>query len=176
MFASLFDAQAWARKHLRDAPTLESQTLSMVAGFTLMWGLFEALFPEDRPACVAEFDPLARRLIFSPEFEAAIDRSLDFYRRRYLTDGAPNARFNELHFRPRDRREDVEAVLTSVLSSHGTRVIAVLIIVWRIRNNLFHGLKTVDTWNAQVQNISEASRVLSLVLEASGEYVIESLD
>jgi len=48
-------------------------------------------------------------------------------------------------------------------------VLASLIIVYRLRNNLFHGLKEIGALNEQVQNLDVACRVLAIVLLLAGK-------
>jgi hypothetical protein len=54
-----------------------------------------------------------------------------------------------------------------------SQLLAVLIIVYRLRNNLFHGLKKVDGLNDQADNLNMACRTLASVLEASEDRLIQ---
>jgi hypothetical protein len=42
-----------------------------------------------------------------------------------------------------------------------------MIIVYRLRNNLFHGLKSISTLNDQVTNLDMACRALAAIVKAS---------
>lgn len=85
---------------------------------------------------------------------------------RYCTTDGFGDRFEGLYFRSNDRRNHVESVLVEGPASLKDMLLALMIIVYRLRNNLFHGLKTLDTLNDQVQNLAVASRCLAAVLEA----------
>ncbi len=171
----LFDAHAWAVASLRDAPQLQANTLSTVAGFTFIWNLFEGLAC-NHCASVTALERVATQLDRSPRLElAAIERSLSFYRFRYVKDGELQDRFFGLNFRPGDRQELVAAVLKGEDPSRHAIFLAPLIIAYRIRNNIFHGLKSVEIWDDQARNISEASRVLSTALEALDAYVVRAV-
>jgi hypothetical protein len=41
-----------------------------------------------------------------------------------------------------------------------------MIIVYRLRNNLFHGLKSIDMLNEQVDNLNMAAKCLAAILES----------
>lgn len=43
-----------------------------------------------------------------------------------------------------------------------------MIIVYRLRNNLFHGLKEIPTLNDQIPNLDMACRALAAILSAYG--------
>lgn len=48
-----------------------------------------------------------------------------------------------------------------------------MIVIYRLRNNLFHGLKEIDTLNEQVRNLNEACQVLAAIVEASRDPLID---
>src|SRR5690606_12673910 len=107
----LFDAHAWARASLRDAPTLQPATLDAVAGFTFLWNLFEGVACQgnvsvNRPGQVAE--RIANSRLRAHD---TVEHSLSFYRFRYLNGDQMQDRFYSLNFRPNDRQELVEAAL-----------------------------------------------------------------
>ena len=170
--ALLFDVELWVRENLRKAPSLKAETLQAVAGFTLLWNLFEGLLCKT-DANVKIFRDITKNLPSSPKLEELVDECISFYRSRYVADQKMKPIFDRLHFRPKDKKELVESVLKGKEDELGDKMLALLIIAYRIRNNLFHGLKSVDIWNDQVKNISEASRVLSIMIEAKGPYVFE---
>jgi len=75
-------------------------------------------------------------------------------------------RFEDLYFRPNDRWIHVESVLEENSANLQDKLFALMIIVYRLCNNLFHDLKTLETLNDPVQNLVTASRCLAAVLEA----------
>ena len=170
--AALFDAELWVRENLPGAPSLKAGTLQVVAGFTLLWNLFEELVCKNR-ADVGTFQRITEDLESSPKLEKLVAKSVSFYRFRYVADQEMKPIFNGLHFRANDRREHVESVLKGEVVELGGKVLALLIIAYRIRNNLFHGLKSLHIWDDQAKNISEASRVLALMIEAKSGYLVE---
>ncbi len=168
-----FDAQAWALASLREAPKLQPSTLEVVAGFTFLWSLFEGVAC-DGNGSVPKLAQVAEHMARSPLLaHKNVEHCLSFYRFRYLSGDHMQERFYSLNFRQNDRQELVEAVLKGTESSLSVKLHALLIIAYRIRNNIFHGLKSVHVWDDQAQNISEATRVLSVALEALDTNIIE---
>lgn len=167
-----FDFEAWL-KCRRDVPTPEA--LRAVAGFTLMWNLFEAqLFPDTKPdkrANITGLKELARRVRYSDEHTHVLAECVDYYQSRYLSEGAFNDLFEGLKFRKYENEKKARALVKSVLEgeneSPSDQMFAMLVIVYRIRNNTFHGLKPVDKWDDQASNISHAAKVLALALETA---------
>lgn len=170
--ATIFDAELWVRENLREAPSLKPETFKAVAGFALLWNLFEGLICKGR-ANANTLPRITQNLARSSKLEKLVDKSISYYRSRYVADQEMNAIFNGLKFRANDRREHVESVLKGQVDDFGDKVLALLIIAYRIRNNIFHGLKSASIWDDQAKNISQASRVLSLIIEAQGGYVVE---
>ncbi|MEF8718057.1 MAG: hypothetical protein V5B44_10130 [Candidatus Accumulibacter necessarius] len=168
-----FDAQAWARVSLREAPQLQPATLEVVSGFTFLWNFFEGVTCNGSVS-VQKLGQVAERMASSPALaNDSVEHCLSFYRFRYLNGDQLQERFYGLNFRTNDRHELVEAVLRGTESGLNTKLHALLIIAYRIRNNMFHGLKSVHIWDDQAQNISEATRILSIALEALNTYIVE---
>jgi hypothetical protein len=168
-----FDVQAWARASLREAPTLQPATLDVVAGFTFLWNLFEGVACQGRIS-VLTLGQVAGRIANSPLLARKnVEHSLSFYRIRYLNNDQMQDRFYGLNFRKNDKQDLVETVLKGAESDQTAKLHALLIIVYRIRNNMFHGLKSVHIWDDQAQNISEAARILSIALEALDTFIVE---
>jgi hypothetical protein len=168
-----FDAHAWARASLREAPTLQPATLDVVAGFAFLWNLFEGIACQGR-ASVAGLGQVADHIAGSPVLAYdTVEHSLSFYRFRYLNGDQMQEQFYGLNFRQNDKQELVEAVLRGTEPNLSSKLHALLIIAYRIRNNMFHGLKSVHIWDDQAQNISEAARILSVALEALDTFIVE---
>ena len=91
--------------------------------------------------------------------------SLNYFRDRYVTDGATNDRFNGLNFRRNDNRELVETVLLGDNDDPTETVKALLTIVFRLRNNLFHGLKWAYQMRDQQANFEQGTVVMTGVLD-----------
>ncbi|MBD2720809.1 hypothetical protein IC234_01610 [Hymenobacter sp. BT189] len=112
-------------------------------------------------------------LVFNPAV------ALDYFRRRYITDYSPerqhsvddfNMTFHLLHpATTLDRRvqaslEKIENALLNSTNQTNPHY-AVLAILYRYRNNLFHGEKAVVSLNGQRNNFIVANKVLYEILD-----------
>jgi hypothetical protein len=132
-----------------------------IKDFSLIWNVFENVVCNNN-CSVAR---LAERL-HPIQFE--IDEftgSLEYFKDRYVTTGAVNGRFEYLNFRNKDRRKLVEDVLLGNNHEISSIVLALSIIVYRFRNNLFHGLKEIQFIDQQQTNFENANLVLKAILK-----------
>ena len=90
---------------------------------------------------------------------------LDYFRLRYVGPTGFTHHFDGLLLRKSDNPQLVENVLLAKPSSIAERFAAALIIVYRYRNNLFHGLKWAYGIQGQRENFERATMLLQLVLE-----------
>lgn len=73
--------------------------------------------------------------------------------------------FENLNFRANDRKEFVDDVLVAESPSLRDKILASIIIIFRYRNNLFHGLKDVTQINYQQRNFVTANKMLKMFIE-----------
>ena len=163
-----FNAATWIAANTERGTHVSAEAQEAVATFTTMWNFFESTLCANR-ASLAAFDRLLERYDanrVNPETAQAIQDCLAFWRFRYRTPDGVSQRFLGLNFRPNDRQRHVEQVLSAARTDLKDELLALMIIVYRLRNNLFHGLKTLDMLNDQVQNLTVASKCLAALLEA----------
>ena len=169
-----FDATLWITENMLGGTELRPETTTAVANFTMMWNLFEGVVCGNH-ANVRKFETLAARLAEAPIVEddlTALDDCLAFWSFRYRNPEGFSARFAGLHFRPNDRREVVEGVLLGTRGGLNDKLLSLMVIVYRLRNNLFHGLKTIDMLNNQVQNLDTASHCLGALVRATRTHLM----
>lgn len=109
--AAVFDAKEWIRANCAGAHDLRPETLQVVSSFNLMWNLFENTAC-DREANVAKFDAIALSIAGRGAIPAEVATALQFWTQRYYHGLRFNVLFDGLEFRPNDRREHVESVLS----------------------------------------------------------------
>ncbi len=97
------------------------------------------------------------------------DAELVYFRNRYFADGALTYHFLHLNLRPSDHPELVQAVIEGTNEPPRDRMLALLMIVWRLRNNLFHGAKWAYELRDQRENFRHANGVLMRILERHGQ-------
>jgi len=134
--------------------------LGSIKDFALAWNIFENLVCNN--SC--SVNQLAQRLN-QIDFEIGdFTEPLEYFKNRYVSNGVTNGRFEHLNFRPNDRREIVEGVLLGQNNLTRDIVFALSIIVFRYRNNLFHGLKQIENIDQQRENFENANLVLTKIL------------
>lgn len=144
---------------------LSNEERDAIMQFALLWSFFEAMALDNSASVRA-----ITRLVQSWESNGQLDvdaftKSLAYFKERYFNNGTATEKFQGLHFRPRDKRALVEAVLTEQNTNPEDCVAALLIIVYRIRNNLFHGEKWAYDIQGQLGNFTNANAILMTAME-----------
>ena len=94
---------------------------------------------------------------------------LSYFKRRYIDHDEFNQYFFDLKFRKNDNQNLVEAVLKGSCRGVGDTVATLLIIVYRLRNNLFHGEKWAYGIQGQLSNFKHANSLLMTALDVYGD-------
>lgn len=157
---------------LQKAPgfgALRENEQTAIVNFTFLWSLFEAQVMDNR----AQPDRMRTKV---DEWYAAgtleperYDVELAYFRQRYFAEGQFTHHFPHLHLRASDHPDLVQAVLDGSTNDPRDRLLVVLMIVWRFRNNLFHGEKWAYQLQDQLQNFTHANTVLMRLLERHGK-------
>lgn len=168
-----FSARSWIATNCIGAHDLYPGTFDVVSNFTVMWNLFEGSMCNTN-ANIQAFEEIAEKISRHELRIEWLDEAVKFWISRYWTGSEFTELFSGLNFRPGNRRDHVEAVLRGEKTEPASQILAVMIILYRLRSNLFHGLKTVDMLNDQVANLNMACRALASVLEVSDSHLFNS--
>ena len=95
----------------------------------------------------------------------AFARSLAYFKDRYFQNGMATEHFRGLNLRRNDEPSLVEAVLKGENTNPIDGVIVLLIVVFRLRNNLFHGAKWAYGISDQLGNFTHANATLMSALD-----------
>lgn len=149
----------WINQHL--GIQLNEENLDSVKNFTLIWNVFEAkVFESNFTVDNAE------RVLNTREFTLdELDEFLAYFSNRYVANNETNERFERLNFRPNDRKNFVRDVLIGNNGEPGNIALAIMIIIYRFRNNLFHGLKEMRNIQEQQGNFEQANNFLKMIVE-----------
>ena len=153
------DPTVWLNGNVPGFGELQPEEREAIANFALLWSLFEARCLPERGVADA-IRPLVERWVVERRLDAALfAEPLAYFRYRYFENGIQTPRFDFL----RVRRKDIDFV-TSVLRGDNNDpadcVATVLMIVYRLRNNLFHGAKWAYALRDQQTNFEQANSVL----------------
>lgn len=159
------DPNNWLKQQVPGYAALSLAERRAIKDFSLLWSLFEGTHLNtsgSANAIAAHVAALqaANRLAARPQLQAA----LLHFRNRYFQNAAFNHAFNSLHFRNNDRRPFVESVLSGQVNDAASVLSALLIIIYRLRNNLFHGVKWAYGIANQLENFRHANRVLMVTM------------
>lgn len=160
----------WIRQNIRHSVQLEPDTLEVVSDFTLMWSIFEASEAHNENV-VDQIGVLSKRVArYMPT--DAIDSQLVYWSKRYIHEsGEPTEHFHYLYFREASQIEKSLGVLRNKETSFEDKIEVCLLIVYRYRNNLFHGIKDITLLNSQGENLRNAIELLQIIMPYSGRYL-----
>ena len=155
----------WLESFSPSFKDLGNEELQVILEFTLLWSLFESKALEN-------FASVHKIQIFSESWvnsgfvtDTKINAPLNYFNERYIKNGSVTTEFNGLRFRSNDKSELVRLVLMDCNQSLANKVTALFIIIYRLRNNLFHGEKWAYGFRDQYNNFNHANYMLKLALE-----------
>lgn len=125
--------------------------------FLLLWNLFEAeLFSCD-------FRRNKNKVIKKLQFdELLLNEVFIFMQNRYSKD---NVRFSKLKIRTKKERTKILQILQGGMISNEEKIYVVMTIIYRYRNNLFHGNKTIANAAGQTEMFEMANKFLISCLD-----------
>lgn len=144
---------------------LSSLERNAIRDFSLLWSLFEGTVLDtnaNADAIIRMTDQFgAQQKLTLVPFQPAIRYFCD----RYYDGGDSTPEFDGLRFRANDQRPLVEMVISGQSNDDSEILSAILIIVLRLRNNLFHGNKWSHEIQGQLENFRNSNNVLMAVMD-----------
>ncbi len=157
------DFMNWLNELDPDFPNLIDDEAQVFAEFLFLWSLFEAKALKNNKETILESS--VRWADHCRLTAQTFGTELTYFRDRYVSDGELNDRFGYLNFSNRDKKELVREVLIGNSKEPSNCAAAVLFIVYRYRNNLFHGLKSPYDYRGQLVNFKHANSALKQAIE-----------
>lgn len=158
----------WLEQNAPGFDALSEQERAAIEHFSFLWSFFEARALSTRGSSSAilalthEWSSQGR-LVTDPFAE-----SLLYFQQRYYVNGVGTHHLAGLNLRPNDCRDLVHAVLKRENADPADCIAALLIVVYRLRNNLFHGAKWAYGIQGQLNNFTHANTVLMNALSIVG--------
>jgi len=165
---NMISTKDWISRNIRDGDKINSETYHSIADFCVMWALFEGTELHGIAIAVDELGNVSKRVADNID---DIDIFLEFWVNRYISEGTTNHKFEQLNINHQPHKDLVSQVLLGTEKNREKVTHALLLIVYRLRNNLFHGVKDITKINGQASNLTKASLLLKNVLLASGRYI-----
>ncbi|MFG1433013.1 hypothetical protein V5F44_10095 [Xanthobacter sp. V2C-8] len=140
-----------------------------IFNFTFLWSLFEAQimgnFARADLICAKVDGWRDAGTLYADQYAP----ELAYFRQRYFANGAFTHHFPHLHLRPADQLAVVQSVLDGSNNDPRDQLLTVVMIVWRFRNNLFHGVKWAYQLQGQLSNFTHANAIQMRLLERHGQ-------
>lgn len=161
-------SERWLNDRAPGLRSLPEQDRRAIFDFTFLWTLFEAQIMEN----FARADFIRQRVgdwAQQGELDGNhYDVELAYFRSRYFEQGAFTHHFEFLNLRPSDSPDLVKSVIEGKSDEPRDKIICLLMIVWRFRNNLFHGAKWAYQLRGQFENFTHANSILMKILDRYG--------
>jgi hypothetical protein len=156
----------WLKQTVPGFDTLSVKERKAIKDFALLWSLFEGTILRtyaDAASIIRETEALGTRkkLDLAP-FKPAITH----FRQRYHDGRDFTPAFGALNFRNNDCRPIAAAFVDQSAVDEAAILSGLLIIVLRLRNNLFHGVKWAYGIQGQFDNFRHANAALIAIMEA----------
>lgn len=155
----------WLKQYF-NKPTLDEKSLKPVLHFSLLWNLFEhTYFTDDRPLTPQRLLKLSD-ISFNNFTKEEIDTTFEFFKDRYFPNNSPDSRFATLQLDSNARngqtsnKDFCTATLTASNATKQDKTKTIFLIVYRFRNNLFHGRKNPETLNIYEHPFKEINKFL----------------
>ena len=147
---------------------LKDRDYNGITEFLLLWNLFEDRLFENKFTIRNASEYINNHI---EELDESISGMIfDYFKERYtdpLRKIVLYSYFEPLNFRDNDRKEFVNDTLLSDSPSIQHKILTSTIIIYRYRNNLFHGLKSVTQINYQKENFIHANIFLKMFIESA---------
>lgn len=140
---------------------LNNEDLDSIKDFSLIWNVFES------KVCKKNFSPdRVQEGINSKDYTLKnFSKELKYFQNRYITEGHANHRFAFLYFRNKKSEQFCKDVLLGNITELNEIILGLVLIVYRLRNNLFHGVKNMAVIDEQKDNFGMANQILSKILD-----------
>lgn len=153
--------QQWLRANAYGYAELTAAEVAAINEFCLLWSFFEEWVLENNANVRAIKAKAAEAAAASPLDIRSFSGSVEYFKARYFPNGEQAQLFDGLRFQGRNSgRSDVEQVLTGAEEGKAEILAALLIIIYRLRNNFLHGEKWSYRVKGQLGNFINANIIL----------------
>lgn len=155
----------WCDRYAPGWQALTPEEREAITYFSFLWTMFEARVRGTRASANAIIEASHRWAGNGLLAADTFGQEIAYFRGRYVVGGKSIYHSNRLHLRPNDAPALVKEVLAGEDMKPEEIAAAVLIIVYRFRNNLFHGVKWSYELQGQLENFTHANSALIRAIE-----------
>ncbi len=153
-----FEISQWIDNYLHIS--IDTEEYVEVRNFLILWNIFEAKWFK------CNFGRNKSNIQNIHLASDIVNQTLQYLQRRYITNGSINERFMKLRLGNNDMTS-VQCVLLGRTNNSCDIIKAIIMIIYRYRNNLFHGEKDIASLPIQKDNFIYANKFLIACLEAT---------
>lgn len=159
------ETMAWLSKKVPEFSKLGEDERKVIYDFSFLWSLFEGSVLN----CHCNIRVI-KKLVSNLEQQnrlAGIDISpyVEYLQHRYYLGGSLTCHYHHLHVERSGNPAEVVEMLSSEDCSNSVKLIGCLVVVFRLRNNLFHGEKWRYRLQGQLDNFQQANEFLRNVMD-----------
>lgn len=159
------DVIQWLERNALGFLALSTEERAAPMHFSLLWSCFEAQALNTHGSTGA-IELWIRKLDHQKKLDvAAFSVALGYFKDRYFTNGEFTNNFHSLNLPNNNSSILVRDVLSGRNDDPVDSVIAVFLIIYRFRNNYFHGPKWSYELRDQLTNFTTANEALMSVME-----------
>ena len=165
-----FDETAWLNGFLAGGGNLQAEGMDRIRNFVFLWNIFEDI-AMGKKAEIGRLSAFAEQINVHIPFDIAdFTDYINYFSNRYFNaNGDKTYSIEGLKFRDNANDQTAKSLVEAVLSHQQQNPVeimkAMLFIVYRFRNNLFHGEKQLVNIEGQVDNFIVANNLLKMVLK-----------
>jgi hypothetical protein len=165
-----FDEIQWIINFFTNRPALDVAGINRVRNFVFLWNIYET-YACNKFANIQAIDQAVEHLNgLEPITLDELTPYVNYFANRYFNaDGTETVRFAGLKFRGNAGDQAAQNLVRQVLTRAEVQpkevLKALLYILFRFRNNLFHGEKQIITLDTQIDNFIAANNILAIVLD-----------
>lgn len=159
----------WLKRNRYYPTDIDETKLKNIFYFTLVWNIFE------KECCnnFARMEQHPRYLAESMQLkmdQVIVDSVFKYFKNRYFPNGRVDTKFETFQFGRtandgRTYKEFVQNKLCDISPSNNDKIESLLYIAFRLRNNLYHGIKDVSGLYEQNENFKQINLFLMDVVD-----------
>lgn len=150
---------------------LDNDTKLLIFNFTILWNIYEH-FVFDTNYCPKKIgEKVITKINYNNDFSRKIDTIfLEFkeYLKKRNIEFSSHSLWINFGFNHKDKNEEQLNILNNIINiTHETdKLYLLLLIIGRVRNNMFHGIKAICDLNMQKELFLISNEVLTLTLDS----------
>lgn len=172
-----FDELRWLNKYLDYSPRLDLEDLNQLKLFTFMWDMFDAETCKGNCNAqqLANFVLNTLNIASESKSSSFIDAYFTYFKNRYVEDGKTNKLFDQLTYNVNETftngeteykfKDFTQKVLLENNPTEKNRVLATMLIIYRLRFNFFLRDENRMVINDQYKNFAVANNLISILLD-----------